>query len=177
MAAASKIRRLDPAVRDQVDRLVRSGHTINEITAHLALLLDEAAPARSSVGRYVKNARQQMEKYQQAQELARVWVNRIEEEPDGDVGRLLSEMLRTVAYQAIGTLDESEEGAKPGDVMMLARAIKDLSSADKTRSDQVLKIRKELLDKAKSSIERVAERRGLAAETVDELRRELLGMS
>ncbi len=177
MGGASKIRRLDPAVREQIDRLIRNGHTINQITDHLALLLDEAAPARSSVGRYVQNARKQMEKYQQAQDLARVWVNRIEEEPDGDVGRLLSEMLRTVAYQAIGTLDESDDGVRPGDVMMLARAIKDLSSADKTRADQVLKIRKELMAKAAASIERVAGKRGLSEETIQELRRDILGMS
>lgn len=179
MPRASVVAQLDPRIREEVDRAVREGRaTIDQIVEMIGQLGGEAS--RSAVGRYVRNAREQMERYRQAQEVARVWVGRLEQEPDGDVGRLLSEMLRTVAFQALGEMGGAVEGPKAGEVMMLARAIKDLSSADKTRADMVLKVRKEIaarLEKEAREVEKLAKKGGLSDETVREIRARIMGVA
>ncbi len=94
-------------------------------------MVGEDAPSRSAVGRYVKNANDQMRRYQEAQEVAKVWIAKMGNEPEGDVGRLLAEMLRTVAFQVIGSMDTDGDEVDAKSIMMLARGIKDLAAADK----------------------------------------------
>lgn len=177
MPRRSRVEQLDPRIREQVDRLVRAGRTIDEITGHLEQLAGEAAPSRSSVGRYVRNTREQMARYREAQELAKVWVGRIEEEPEGDVGRLLSEMLRTVAFQQLAASGDEGAELNTKEVAMLAGAIRDLSNADKTRADMALRIRKEVAKEAADAAARVATKGGLSGEAVQEIRREILGVA
>lgn len=176
MPRRSRIEQLDPRIREQVDRLVRAGRTIDEITEHLARLAGEEAPSRSAVGRYVRSAREQMRRYREAQEIAKVWVGRLEEDPEGDVGRLLSEMLRTVAWQTIGSMGETDAVA-PNEIMLLARAIKDLAAADKVAMERELKIRQEVARQAADAATKIAKRGGLSADAVQEIRREILGVA
>ena len=160
MARRSRVAQLDPRIREVVDRLVREGRaSIDDIVADLIARLGDDAPSRSSVGRYAANARRQMERYREAQEVARVWVGRLEEEPDGDVGRLLSEMLRTVAFQQLSELGDDGAQVEPRNIAALAGAIRDLASADKTRADTVLRLRKEI---ARDIGERVSAAAGTA---------------
>lgn len=177
MAGRSSIERLDPSVREVVDRLVRGGRTIDEIREHLEQMLGEEAPSRSAVGRYTQNARKAMQRYHEAQEIAKVWVGRLEEEPGGDVGRLLSEMLRTVAYRQIGDMADDEAETDSSEIMLLARAIKDLSSADKISADRELRVRREVATLAAKVAAKSAKAAGLSADAADEIRKQILGVA
>lgn len=174
MGAKSSIKALPKAVREAVDKAVREDRaTIDGI---VELINDMGADAsRSAVGRYVKSAKDQMERYRQAQEVAKVWVGKIEAEPEGDVGRLLSEMLRTVAFQTISGFDEVEAGATPGDVMFLAKAIKELASADKLSAERILRIRKEQATATAKAVEKAAGDMGLSAAAKEQIRSIILG--
>lgn len=176
----SSIDQLDPRVKEAVDELVRGGrHTIDDIVQQIRALGGDAS--RSAVGRYVKRAEDQMERYRQAQEVAKVWIGRLEENPNGDVGRLLSEMLRTVAFQTIGQLGDaepSEEGNSGAmDIMLLARSIKDLASADKLSAEREMRVRQEVVRNAAERAAAIAKKGGMSPQAVDEIRRELLGMA
>lgn len=180
MPPKSTITRLDPRVRAEVDRLVRDGTaTIDEILEHLRGL--GSSVSRSAVGRYVKDANEQMEKYRQAQEVARVWIAKMGEEPEGDVGRLLAEMLRTVAFQTISGMGEDDgDKAVPAEIFFLAKAIRELAAADKTVADRELKIREAVakqLAAAAGKAETIARKGGLTAEAAETIKREILGMS
>ncbi|HLT43786.1 MAG TPA: phage protein Gp27 family protein, partial [Luteimonas sp.] len=97
-------------------------------------------------------------------------------DPEGDVGRLLSEMLRTVAWQTIGSMGETDAVA-PNEIMLLARAIKDLAAADKVAMERELKIRQEVARQAADAATKIAKRGGLSADAVQEIRREILGVA
>jgi len=172
MPRKSSITQLDARIRESVDRAIREERaTIDEI---VCLIEDMGGKAtRSAVGRYKKNAEAQMMQYREAQEVAKVWIGKLEEDPDGDVGRLLSEMLRTVAFQTLGNMDE---GAKPADVMFLAKAIKELASADKTSVDRSLKIRQQVVKEAADKAEKISRDMGLTHEQQTNFRKELLGL-
>lgn len=176
MGRKSSIKQLDPRIREAVDGAIRDGRaTIDELVDLIEQQGGEAS--RSAVGRYVRNATQQMEKFRQAKEIAKVWVGKIEEDPDGDMGRMLSEMLRTVAWQTIGNFDESESGASAGELMFVAKAIKELAQADKISADRELKIRQEVAKKAAATVEQAATAAGYSADTIGVIKKEILGIA
>jgi hypothetical protein len=176
MGRKSTIKKLDPRIREAVDAAIRDGRaTIDELVELIERHGGEAS--RSAVGRYVKNTKAQMEKFRQAKEIAKVWVGKIDEDPDGDVGRLISEMLRTVAFQTISNFDDSEEGASAGELMFIAKAIKELAQADKLSADREINIRREFAKKAAEAIENSEAVSGMTRKTVDAIKREILGLA
>lgn len=172
MARQSTIKRMDPRIREAVDAAIRDGRaTIDDIVAIIHGLGGDVS--RSTVGRYKQRAETQMQKYREAQEVAKVWIGKLQQEPDGDVGRLLSEMLRTVAFQSIGDLDS----ATPQDIMFLGKALQSLAGADKITAERILKVRAEALKQATIEVQKVAVQTGLSDETAELIRKKILGVA
>ena len=171
----SNITKLDPAIKGAVDAAVREGRaTIDEIVSLVESLGGDAS--RSSVGRYVKNARERMEDYRQATQIAAVWVDKLGKEPEGDVGRMLLEMLRVVAFKTIGDI----ETASPEDLMFLGKAIKDFASADKLAVDKAINIRKLIqarAEKVAGEIATEAKKIGASEDTIKAWREKVLGVA
>lgn len=170
----SSITRLDPDIKAAVDAAVREGRaTIAEI---VAIIKDKGSEAsQSAVGRYVKNARERMEDYRQAQQIAAVWVDKLGNEPQGDVGRMLLEMLRVIAFKSIGDM----ETASPEDMMFLGKALKDIASADKLVVDREINRNKLLAAQAAkvaTDVAKTAKKAGLTDETVELIRTKILGI-
>lgn len=176
MARKSTVARLPGPLIERCNQLIRDGHTIDAI---LAALQDLGADvSRSAVGRYVKGARASMEKYREAQEVAKVWVDKLEAEPNGDVARLLPEMLRVVAFQSLTNLGEAETPAKAMDVMLLAKALKDIAGTTKANLDiekQLRAMRAELKAVA-TEVEATVRQAGLSADTVGQIKARILGV-
>ena len=153
----SSITLLDPRVRDAVDAAIREGRAT---TDELVLLIKSHGQkaSRSAVGRYMKNATDQMRTYREAQEVAKVWIGKINDEPEGDMGRLVAEMLRTVAYQTVGAMNDEKNpksNAKPMDVMLLAKALDHLSASESKSTARLVIIRTKLgakLDKIEAEL-------------------------
>ncbi|WP_186265018.1 DUF3486 family protein [Burkholderia gladioli] len=176
MARKSTVAVLPEEIVVEVNRLIRDGCTIDEILRALAPLgVDNIS--RSAMGRYVKTARESMEKYRQGQEVAKVWLDRLEAEPNGDVARLLPEMLRAIAFQTLSTMGESDNPVKPAEVMLLAKALKDLGGASKDNVAIELKMRqvrddarKALLAEQAKSLQEVGKQDGVSADTMAKIR-------
>lgn len=172
MARKSSIRSMDPRIREAIDTAIREGRaTIDEIVSLVRSMGGDAS--RSAVGRYKQQAEAQMQRYREAQEVAKVWIGKLQADPDGDVGRLLAEMLRTSAFQTLGDM----ESADPQSLMFLAKALKDLASTDKLTADRILMVRREAAKEAAEKVSEVAKQNGLSADTVELLRREILGVA
>jgi hypothetical protein len=139
--------------------------------------------SRSAVGRYVQKQSMAMLRYQEAQQVAKVWVDRIEAEPDGDVARLLPQMLSAVAFTTIDAMSDAEDGAGSMDVALMARAIKDMSSAKINHANLELKMRevreqerRKALEDAAKVVGEAARAQGMDEEQVDFWRRKVLGV-
>lgn len=178
MARKSSIDQLPDTLRDAINTLLRAGrHTLEDILAKLAELNDGVVPvSRSALGRYAMRAEEQMKRYREAQEVARVWVDKLDSEPDGDVARLLPEMLRSVAFQTLGSIGDREESADAQEVMFLAKAMKDLASADKLTQERILMIRQEVAKRAATEAVKQAKASGLSDEAADLIRQKILGV-
>lgn len=172
----SSVERLDPQIREAVDSLIRDGRaTIDEIVEQLRAMGGEVS--RSAVGRYKQRAETQMARYREAQEIAQVWVHKFESDPKGDVARLLSEMLKTVAFQVAGQMGDSGDDTSPKDVAHLSMALKNIGHFEKQNLDRELKMRKEVTEEAADKAAAVATSRGLTSDAVETIRREILGIA
>lgn len=176
MTRRSTISRLPKTLVDRCHELIRDGHTIDEILDALNGMGAEVS--RSSLGRYVKSARESMEKYRQAQEVAKVWVDKLEAEPEGDVSRLLPEMLRVVAFQTLTTMGEGEDPVKSMDIMLLAKALRDISQTTKANIDIERQLRgmRSDLKKAATEVEQTARAAGLSPDTINSIKARILGV-
>jgi hypothetical protein len=181
-AQRSSIARLPPSIKDAVDAAVREGRaSTDDIVALIKNLGGEAS--RSAVGRYRFNQDRIFAAQRQASELSKIWVERFGREPDGDVGRLISEMLKTVVFEHLAEGVGGEEGGEfdPGQISKLANAIHKLAGADKLTADRILKVRREAsvetAKKAAAAAVAVAGEKGLSADTVALIRQKILGVA
>jgi hypothetical protein len=182
MGRRSTITQLDEPLQAEVNRLVRSGWTIDDIKAQLATLGAEVS--RSAMGRYVKTARESMERYRDAQEVSKVWLEKLESEKNGDVARLLPQMLSGIAFATLDSMGASDDNAKPMDLMLLAKALKDLSGTTKVNLDTELLLRKaraqaaqEALDAAAKNVGEAARAQGMSETEADFWMKKVLGVA
>jgi hypothetical protein len=170
----STINKLDPRIQDAVNSAIKENRaSIDDIVGLITSMGGEAS--RSAVGRYVKTQGEQLAKYREAQEVAKVWVDKLGKEPDGDVGRLIIEMLRVVSFQTLSNM----ESAEPEDLMLLGNAIKNIAQADKLMVDKEFNVRKLVQAQAVKAAEEVtktARKAGMSAATVDLIRAQILGI-
>jgi hypothetical protein len=170
----SSIDKLDARIQAEVNSAVKDGRaSIDEIVALIKGMGGEAS--RSAVGRYVKSQGEKLEQFRQAQETAKIWVDKLGKEPEGDVGRLLIEMLRVISYKTMSDMDTAE----PQDIMFLGKAIKDISSADKVLVERVAVVRKLVAmqaAKVADEVTKTTRKAGMSDETIDLIRSKILGI-
>lgn len=177
MGKRSSLARLPKDLSALLHRLIREGCTIEDITAKLNEL--DADVSRSAVGRYVKSAREQMQRYREAQAVAGQWVAQLGENPGGDVGALLAEMLKVLAFQTLTTMAPDPDGdgtgapASPSDIMLLAKSIRDLEATTKARMAREAAVEKAAIERAAKKAGEVGTRAGLSQATIDEIQKEL----
>lgn len=162
---------------DEVNRLIREGKTIGEIRGHLAAL--GTPVSHGATGRYVKSAREAMAESREASQVASQWVQQLGENPSGDVGTLLNEMLKTIAYQTLGSIKDQiaqDKMPKPGDIMFLAKAFKDLEAASKGALQRREVIEKMALERQAKAAESVARENGLSDDQWAAIRAKFLGI-
>lgn len=177
MARRSTVAALPREIVETVNALIRDGRTGDEIVAKLAEL-GASQISRSAVYRYKSSMEEKLRRYRDAQEVAGVWVRELTEDADDKVGRLLAEMIKTVAFQTLSALgEEGADPTTPEDLAYLSRAIKDLTSARKASAEIELRIVKETVARAAREVEQVARRQGLSAEAVAELKASFLGLA
>ena len=178
MARKSTIEQLPESVREQVHRLIREGRTVDEITAKLDELNQEVS--RSSVGRYKQRYERQLERYREAQNVAGILLQDLGQEEGSDVGRLLAEMLKTIAFRTMADMGEDEGNPDPQDLSFLARTIKDLEQSGKISADRILKVREQVAreerEKAADQAVEAARASGMSGENAEAIRAQILGV-
>ncbi len=184
MARRSSIEHLPHEIRDVCLRLIRDGRTIHEITAALNDL--DADVSKSAVGRYVKSTRALMQRHLAAQDIASRLVADLGENPKGDVGALLAEMLKTIAFQLMADMaDESGEldaeaaaelRAKPMDIMLLAKSLDHLERAGAIGFKRRIEIERLVLQRQAKAAESTAKQQGLTGDQWAAIRAKFLGI-
>ncbi|MCX7071201.1 MAG: DUF3486 family protein [Gammaproteobacteria bacterium] len=180
MSRKSSISTLDPAIRTELDRLLKDDRfTLEQIAAHLRQL--GAQVSRSALGRYHKRFEESGKKIREAREVAAVWAERLGNEPQGDIGKVVMELLRTLAFDA--TMQLGEEGnaevqISGKEIGALALAMQRLEAASSLSLKREQALRQAAAEEAASLVDAVAAEKpaGLTPEAAEEIKRRILGI-
>jgi hypothetical protein len=169
----SSITRLDPRIKLEVDSAIREGRaTIDELVT--LIRAHGGAASRSAVGRYVLSANKQMERYREAQALAKVWGDKLSE--NGDVAQLTRQLLSSLAFQTVSTLAEGED-VEGKEIMFLARTLRDIESSKKLGAEARAKVRAETAEQAAAVVGELAKKQGMSADQAEFWRKKVLGIA
>lgn len=172
MGRKSTIKQLDKRVREAVDAAIREDRaTIDELVEIIEQHGGEAS--RSAVGRYVKRTRDAMQHFRQAQALAKTWAEKIPE--NGDVAALSRQLLSTAAFRAAADLQDGEK-VEGKEVMLMARALKDIAAAAKTDAEARAKIRAEVAAELVEKVDQAAGGKAMSPAEIKAVIREAYGV-
>ena len=179
MPPKSKIKALPPQIRKELDRLLAGGaHTLDQVVAHLRQL--GAPVSRSAVGRYSQEFEEVAAHIRESREIAGAFARELGEVPEGDMGRVLIEIVHRLVFKASVAKLRDGDAIDAVDAARLAKAIKDLAAGSKIGLDTEIKIREqvaaETARQAAGEAEAVGREKGLSAETVEAIKSRILGI-
>lgn len=185
----SKVELLPEDIRTTLNVFIRSGNmTQKDILEAVNQMIDDAGLgddaklSRTGFNRYAKRMEEMGQRLRQSREVAEVWVSKLGDAPTSDVGKLLQEFVRTMAFDTSMKMMEASEG-EDGEVIspkalgQLALVVQRIETASMTSMKREKEIRAAYAAEAAEKTEAVAKKAGLTAETVKMLKAELLGIA
>ena len=115
-------------------------------------------------------------KLRQSREIADMWVGKLGSQRSGQVGHLLNEMVRTLAFDAAMQLSEGDAPVEPKMLKDLSIAIERLERASSENVKREQEIRQKALADAAEKVTTVAKKGGLSDEAANEIRTKILGI-
>ena len=179
MAKASTIKTLAPDILEQLQSLLRDPRVTQlDATARINAILTEQGQepvSKSAVNRYAVKMAEVGAKLQQSRERAGMWIGKLGNEPSGQVGKLLNEVVRNLAFDAAMHMAEDEEPAQPGAIKELAIAIEKLENAASKNEQRDALIRKQAREEAAQELTTELKNDGISAELEASIKRILIG--
>lgn len=194
MSRPSSIDLLPAAVREALNSWLRDPSiTQTEATERANVFIDAFNEARSgeeqvphvnrhAVNRHDIKMREIGARLQQSRQVADVWIGKLGSEPEGKVGRLLNEMLRTLAFELTEKVMESElnEETIPGVIEQIKNLSLTVMRLEKSLTENIKTIKeieKAFAEKVVIETEAVAKEAGLSAEAVQTIKNKILGIA
>ncbi|EGQ7740580.1 DUF3486 family protein [Vibrio parahaemolyticus] len=184
----SKIELLPEDIRAQLNVLIRSGDmtqkdirdAVNQMIEE-AGLPDDAKLSRTGFNRYAKRMEDMGQRLRQSREVAEVWITKLGEAPTSDVGKLLQEFVRTMAFETSMRLmedaDEKQEVIPPKALNQLALVVQRIEQAAMTSHKVEKEIRKAFAEEAAEKAEQIVREAGITDETVQSVKNKILGIA
>jgi hypothetical protein len=175
--ARSTVSRLDPGIKAELDRLLKEDrYTIDEVTAHLKDM--GAQISRSAIGRYHQRFEQIGKRMRESREVAKVWADRLGSEPQGDIGKMVMELLRTLAFDvSLAMTEPGDDGEAPKldpkAINTLALAMQRLEAAGKWNIQREQAMRESLVEEVDKKL--ATSPRKLDAEALELVRKAIRG--
>jgi hypothetical protein len=151
----TKIDRLPKELREAIGQLFDSGHTTDEILAHVRML--GAPVSRSSLGRYLQRQGKLGERLRQSRSMAEGLARELGDKPGDQVARVNIELLHSFLSDAFASADagDDEDGLamrkavqNPMGAKLFAEAVERLTKASRHNQEFVAAIEKRAADRA-----------------------------
>jgi hypothetical protein len=181
MGRKSSIDRLPQEVRKRARQLLRDNQlTLDEIREQIKEEFGvDYVPSRTPLWREKQKIEQWAKDARELETIADVWVRELKDRPSGKTGRMVLELLRTMAFQAVGAAREKQT-IDPKEIWALARAFNLIETGGKRNIETESKLREEtkaeLLREQAAKIDTLVKEGGLSAETANAFRMQLLGV-
>ncbi|MCE8027530.1 DUF3486 family protein [Halomonas daqingensis] len=188
MTRASSVARLPDDIRNQLQELLRDPRVTqldatDKINAILEAEGHEERLSKSAVNRYAVRMNEVGEKLRQSREVAEMWIAKLGAQPQGQLGHLVNEMLRSMAFDLALKLQEGEltEESMPAVIEMVKELSLSVTRLERASSENVKReelIRKQererAAEEAAASAETAARAQGLSSDGVAALRAAIL---
>lgn len=177
MGRKSSIETLPPEVKAGIDEMLREGRwTLDQVLERIREEYPDAAPSRSALGRYKQNFEQLGAQLRESREVADIWAQRLGEDPESDVGKVVLEILRTLSFRVGADLLEGDT-PDPKVVTQLSRAMTYIERAGKLGVEREKQVREEAARAAADAAEEVAEEAGMSGETIQQMKQRVMGIA
>lgn len=183
----SKIDLLPQEIREQLNAWIRSGSmTKQSVLDAIHKLIDEAdlpceaKPSYTALNRYARRMEDVGQRLRQSREVAEVWTAKLGDAPTSDVGKLLQEFVRTMAFEtSMHMMDEAGEGKAipPKALAQLALVIQRVEQAGMISHKVEKEIRAAFAAEAAAATEAIVKKAGVTAETIQEIKKGILGIA
>jgi hypothetical protein len=180
----SSIDRLPPEIREELQELLRDPRVTQlaatrKINAILEAEGHEEQLSKSAVNRYDLQMRSIGEKLQQSRETAEMWIGKLGSKPQGQIGNLVNEMLRTLSFDAAIWLQDGEINKENAEgvidmVNSLALTMQRLEKASNLNVAREKEIRQQALEDAAKKVDKAGQKLGMTPETLKEIHEALL---
>jgi hypothetical protein len=185
---ASTIQQLPPDILEQLHELLRDPRVtqmeatreINELLASLGM--EDKQVSKSAVNRYKVSMDQAGAKLQQSRQVAEMWIARLGSQPQGKVGLLVNELLRNIAFELTMKLQDGfvTEENMPGVIESIKHLSLTMQRLEKAAADNVKReadVRKAAAAEAADVAEKALSGQGMSRDSVDLIKREILGIA
>jgi hypothetical protein len=185
----SKINLLPQEIREQLHAFIRSGdmtqkdirEAVNQMIEE-AGLPEDAKISRTGFNRYAQRFESVGERIRQSREVAEVWISKLGQAPTSDVGKLLQEFVRTMAFEtSMKMMDEAaEEGAdpiSPKALGQLALVVQRIEAASMSSLKVEKEIRASFAAEVADATEKIVKQAGVSAETIQDIKKGILGIA
>ncbi len=185
----SKVELLPEEIRNTLNVFIRSGNmTQKDILEAVNQMIDDAGLgddaklSRTGFNRYAKRMEDMGQRLRQSREVAEVWVSKLGEAPTSDVGKLLQEFVRTMAFETSMKMMEAAEGEEgevisPKALGQLALVVQRIETAAMTSMKREKEIRAAFAAEAAEAVERIVKQAGISLETAEEITDKILGIA
>ena len=174
----STVDRLPDDLRGMLDAWLRDtsithAQAADKLNEYLAARGETARISRTAVGRYDRRMRRIGERLRESRQIADAWIDKLGAAPEGRMGLLLNEILRTLAFEISIKLHEGKltEESLPQVIEQLKKLSKTVESVERTAFEQARR-RKEIERRAAENLANEVEKRadGSGAVTPEQLR-------
>ncbi|EGR0379569.1 MULTISPECIES: DUF3486 family protein [Vibrio] len=185
----SKVELLPEEIRNTLNVFIRSGNmTQKDILEAVNQMIDDAGLgddaklSRTGFNRYAKRMEDMGQRLRQSREVAEVWVSKLGEAPTSDVGKLLQEFVRTMAFDTSMKMMEQSDG-EDGEVIspkalgQLALVVQRIETAAMTSMKREKEIRAAFAAEAAEAAEKIVKQAGISADTATDIKNQILGIA
>ncbi|MGU5717678.1 DUF3486 family protein [Aeromonas taiwanensis] len=185
----SKIQQLPEDIRSQLAAMLRSGdmsqkailEEVNQLILEAGLPPEEQI-SRTGLNRYFKRMEEAGSRMAQAREVAEVWTAKLGQAPTSELGKMLQEFVRTMAFETSMKMMDASEGedgkmVDPKSLGQLALVIQRVEAAAMTSHKVEKEIRAAFAAEAATAAEKIVTQAGVSAETAADIRKKILGIA
>ena len=180
----SKVDLLPDSIREQLHQMLREKrHTQEDIREAINALIDEhnlpeeMQLSRTGLNRYASRMEKVGAKIRASREMAEVWAAKLGSAPTSDVGKLLMEFVKTLAFETSMSMAEDDKPVAPKALGQLALVAQRLEAAAMTSHKREKAIRDAFAQEMAEKTEELVRTGGLSGGAADTIKRDILGIS
>ncbi|MGP1182451.1 DUF3486 family protein [Serratia sp. CY47280] len=180
----SKIDLLPESIRDALHQMLRDKrHTQEEIREAINALIDQhelpddMQLSRTGLNRYASRMEAIGSKIRASREMAEIWAAKLGSAPTSDVGKLLMEFVKTLAFETSMALAETEKTVEPKALGQLALVAQRIEAAQMVSHKREKEIRQAFAEEAAATAEKIVSQAGLSSDKAADIKRQILGIA